>query len=136
LAPRFEGIEVIVFLVQKVTKDTMPPVVPKRIQRRDDGLLIVWDISGHEALFPARALRLLCPCAECVEEMSGRPLLDPAKVPADVRPVTVGLVGAYGLKVQWSDGHGTGIYTFDRLLAICPCPRCGNTALVQEGGRR
>ena len=108
----------------------MPPVVPKRIQRRDEGILIDWDGAGHEALFPARTLRLACPCAECVEEMSGRPLLDPARVPHDVRPVTLGLVGAYGLRVQWSDGHGTGIYTFDRLLAICPCPRCGNPALV------
>jgi ATP-binding protein involved in chromosome partitioning len=113
----------------------MPPVVPKRIQRRDEGILIVWDGAGHEALFPARALRLACPCAECVEERSGRPLLDPARVPEDVRPVTLGLVGAYGLKVQWSDGHSTGIYTFDRLLAICPCTRCGNPALVQERGR-
>jgi DUF971 family protein len=33
-------------------------------------------------------------------------------------------VGAYGLRVQWSDGHGTGIYTFERLLATCPCARC------------
>jgi DUF971 family protein len=56
--------------------------------------------------------------------MSGRPLLDPARVPADVRPLSVALVGAYGLRVNWSDGHGTGIYTFERLRAICPCPRC------------
>jgi ATP-binding protein involved in chromosome partitioning len=56
--------------------------------------------------------------------MSGVPLLDPAKVPLDIRPVTVALVGAYGLKVQWSDGHSTGIYTFERLLQSCPCPRC------------
>ena len=52
------------------------------------------------------------------------PLLDPARVPLDIRPVTVALVGAYGLKVHWSDGHSTGIYTFQRLLGSCPCPRC------------
>jgi DUF971 family protein len=45
-------------------------------------------------------------------------------VPDDVRPVSVELVGAYGLRIQWSDGHGTGIYTFQRLLASCPCARC------------
>ena len=102
----------------------MPLVVPKRIQRRDEGLLIVWDASGHEAFFPARALRLLCPCAECVEEMSGRALLLPDSVPADIRPLSVGLVGSYGLKVNWSDGHSTGIYTFEKLLAWCPCDSC------------
>ena len=112
------------------------PVMPYRITRRDDGLLLEWDQSGHSALYEARRLRLSCPCAECVEEMSGRPLLNPESVPADIRPVSVGLVGSYGLKVNWSDGHGTGIYTFEKLLAWCPCdylpghPR-GRLGLVQ-----
>ena len=99
-------------------------VMPYRITRRDDGLTLEWDLAGHAALFPARQLRLACPCAECVEEMSGRPLLQPDSVRADIRPLSVGLVGSYGLKVNWSDGHGTGIYTFERLLAGCPCDAC------------
>ena len=98
--------------------------VPYAINRRDDGLLIEWDQAGHEALYPARALRLACPCAACVEEMTGRPLLEPASVRADIRPVSVALVGGYGLRVQWSDGHGTGIYTFERLRLSCPCKIC------------
>ena len=77
-----------------------------------------------EALYPARALRLACPCAACVDEMSGAGDPDPDSVPADIRPVSLALVGAYGLRVQWSDGHGTGIYTFQRLLAACPCAAC------------
>jgi ATP-binding protein involved in chromosome partitioning len=97
--------------------------IPHAIERRDDGILIEWD-AGHQALYPARELRLACPCAGCVDEMSGRALLNPASVPAEVRPVSLGLVGAYGLQVQWSDGHGTGIYTFQRLLAACPCADC------------
>ena len=97
---------------------------PYAINRRDDGLLIEWDQAGHAGQFPARELRLACPCAECVEEMTGRPLLDPGRVPTDVRPVSLALVGAYGLRINWSDGHGTGIYTFERLRASCPCPRC------------
>ena len=102
----------------------MPNPLPVTITRRDDGLLIEWDAAGHRALFSARALRLSCPCAECVEEMSGRRLLDPAAIPEDVRPLELHLVGAYGLRVRWSDGHGTGIYTFERLRRQCPCPRC------------
>jgi hypothetical protein len=31
--------------------------------------------------------------------MGGRPLLDPATVPAGIRPVSVALVGAYGLRI-------------------------------------
>lgn len=98
--------------------------IPHAINRQDDGLRIEWDLSGHEAFFPARDLRLACPCAACVEEMSGRPILNPATIPSDIRPVSVALVGAYGLKIQWSDGHATGIYTFERLLGSCPCPQC------------
>jgi ATP-binding protein involved in chromosome partitioning len=98
--------------------------VPRAITRRDEGLEIEWDQAGHRGFFPARALRLACPCAACVEEMTGRPLLDPSTVPEDVRPLAVNLVGAYGLRVQWSDGHGTGIFTYDRLRAACPCPAC------------
>jgi DUF971 family protein len=32
-----------------------------------------------------------------------------------VAPRSVQLVGTYGLKIVWSDGHSTGIYTFDAL---------------------
>jgi ATP-binding protein involved in chromosome partitioning len=98
--------------------------VPYAINRRDDGILIEWDTGGHNAWFAARALRLACPCAACVDEMGGRPLLDPATVPEDIRPEGLALVGAYGLRIQWSDGHATGIFTFQRLLASCPCDRC------------
>jgi DUF971 family protein len=101
-----------------------PLPVPHAITRQDDGLRIEWDRAGHEAFYPAHALRLACPCAACVEEMSGRPLLDPATVDPAVRPVSLSLVGAYGLRVQWSDGHSTGIYTFRHLFEVCPCRAC------------
>jgi ATP-binding protein involved in chromosome partitioning len=91
---------------------------PYAITRRDDGLWLEWTRGGAEVRVPARALRLACPCAMCVEEMSGRPMLDPATVPEDVRPESVRLVGAYGLRVNWSDGHSTGIYPWHRLRAL------------------
>lgn len=97
---------------------------PHAITRRDDGILIEWDAGGHQGVYPARGLRLACRCAACVEEMTGRPLLDPGSVPEEIRPVQVALVGAYGLRILWSDGHGTGIYTFDLLRASCPCADC------------
>jgi ATP-binding protein involved in chromosome partitioning len=102
----------------------MPLPIPHAISRRDDGVLIEWEEGGHEGFFPARELRLACPCAACVEEMSGRPILDPAAVPPDIRPLSLALVGSYGLRIQWSDGHGTGIYTYVLLLRHCPCDRC------------
>ncbi len=103
---------------------TPETVVPYAITRRDEGVRIEWDQVGHETFISARALRLACPCAACVEEMTGRPMLNPTSVPADVRPASLALVGAYGFRVQWSDGHATGIYTFERLRAMCGCSIC------------
>jgi DUF971 family protein len=101
---------------------------PHRIARRREGVLIEWepagDGPGHAALYEARALRLACRCAACVEEMSGRPILDPSSIPADIHPASIALVGGYGLRIDWSDGHNTGIYTFEQLLRDCPCEAC------------
>ena len=100
--------------------------VPHAVRRVDDGaaIEIQWEASGHVARYPARDLRLACRCASCQEEMSGRPLLDPASVPADARALDLRLVGGYAVHFSWSDGHATGIYPWEYLLAICPCPAC------------
>ena len=99
-------------------------VMPHAITREDAGLRVAWAPEGHEVLYAARELRLACRCAACVEEMSGRALLDPSSVAPDVRPLSVALVGGYGLRIRWSDGHDTGIYTFEQLRAGCPCDAC------------
>lgn len=100
------------------------PVLPYAVTREDAGVRIEWVAGTHEGFYPARALRLACPCAACVEEMTGRPVLRPETVPEAVRPLRLALVGAYGLRIEWSDGHGTGIFTFERLLSLCPCSAC------------
>ncbi len=88
-----------------------------------DQVTFVWD-EGHEGTFAARDLRVRCRCAECVEEMTGRQLLDPSKVPGDVRVAAMELVGRYGVNLRFTDGHATGIYRFADLYARCPCPQC------------
>ena len=40
------------------------------------------------------------------------------------RMVTVEPVGNYALRIVWNDGHDTGIYSYDHLRQICPCPEC------------
>jgi len=94
---------------------TPRPAIPHAITRTDTGLEVEWSPGEPAVVMPARALRLACPCASCREEMTGRRLLDPASVPQDVAPQALELVGGYGLRIRWSDGHGTGIYTFETL---------------------
>jgi DUF971 family protein len=74
--------------------------------------------GGAEATLPALALRDACPCAGCVEEGTGRKLLDPATLPPDVHPRAIEPVGNYAVKIHWSDGHDTGLYTWSLLREL------------------
>jgi ATP-binding protein involved in chromosome partitioning len=80
-------------------------------------LSVLWE-DGQQGHFDVRDLRLACPCALCIEEMSGSPLLDPSKVRPDVAPVTLTSVGSYGITIKWNDGHSTGIYSFESLRSL------------------
>jgi len=87
--------------------------------RRHDArtLSVLWE-DGQHVDFDVRDLRLACRCALCIEEMSGRPLLDPASVRPDVAPRAVTSVGNYAITINWNDGHSTGIYSFEYLRAL------------------
>ena len=78
---------------------------------------IEWkDGNVHE--YAARDLRLACPCASCIEEGSGRPLLDPKTVKQNILLLGSELVGRYGLSFTWSDGHKTGIFNWPMLYEL------------------
>ena len=85
-------------------------------------LAVAWE-DGHESFFPGHALRCACSCAACVDELTGRRTLREERIPQDVHALSVHAVGNYGISIEWSDGHSTGIYTFERLRELCPC--CG-----------
>ena len=87
---------------------------------------IVWS-DGHESYYDSHALRCDCACASCVDEMTGRKVLVDDRVPPDVRVREFHPVGNYGVSIAWSDGHDTGIYTFDRLRSLCPCELCSSS---------
>ncbi len=33
-------------------------------------------------------------------------------------------VGNYAIRINWSDGHSTGIYSYEHFRAICQCEEC------------
>ena len=92
------------------------PPTPEDIGPTEDGsaLRIVWR-DGAESVLAPRLLRIHCPCARCVDEMTGRRILRPEDVSEDVYPTAIHYVGRYALQFVWSDGHDTGIYPFDYL---------------------
>jgi DUF971 family protein len=86
-------------------------------------LKIEWK-DGHVSEYEPRYLRLRCPCAGCVDELTGEQLLTPDMVPDDIYPKSINYVGRYALQFFWSDGHDTGYYAYDFLRGICPCEDC------------
>ncbi len=86
-------------------------------------ITIVWE-DEHRTVYSARQLRILCRCAHCVDEMSGKQRLNPATVPTDIVAKGIELVGGYAINITWSDRHNTGIYHFRRLRELCPCEEC------------
>ena len=101
-------------------KDSTPTNIE---QIRRESIRVTWS-DGHISSYEARALRLSCPCALCRDEWSGRMLVDPQKIPDDIQIERVELVGRYALAASYSDGHGTGIYSFEVLRDLCSCSQC------------
>ena len=98
--------------------------LPTEIDRSSETEARIHWADGHASVFPARTLRLSCPCAACVDEDTGVRTLDPATVPEDVRILGARLVGRYAVEFSFSDGHSLGFYTFEGLRRACPCPEC------------
>jgi DUF971 family protein len=94
----------------------------------DRTMTIQWG-DGHRSVYSFDQLRKECPCAVC-RESSQAITNDPFKVvtstvrPGEVTVTSAEQVGLYAIRFEWSDGHNTGIYSYEYLRAICPCETC------------
>jgi len=99
----------------------MADIYPTRLERRaDGGLLIEWS-DGQRREYSVVQLRNECPCATCREKRSAPPSLFTVLKPQEAQPLTlVGMkpVGHYAYSIEFSDGHDTGIFTFERLREL------------------
>jgi len=84
-------------------------------------LRLTWS-DGHCADFDYDYLRGYCPCATCQGHGGGEVQYRPPAKPVTVW--TIEAVGNYAIALVFSDSHSTGIYHFDFLRRICPCPEC------------
>ena len=96
--------------------------------RRQRLLIINWN-DGHESRYSFSGLRQACPCVDC---SGGHAHMGQPPDAGQIRdaPVTelnlesIAAVGAYAIQISWSDGHSTGIYSWEWLRAACPCSEC------------
>ncbi len=90
-----------------------------RAKPGDDHMEIDW-ADGHTSRYPHRLLRGFCPCAGC-QGHQGPIRFHDAGSPgiSDIEEM-----GHYALQLRFDDGHGTGLYSFKFLRALCPCRIC------------
>lgn len=112
-----------------MTRGERMEATPVEIRRVDDREVHVTWADGHRTVYTNKYLREACPCAACVNELTGDRVLNPRSVRPDIRADEIALVGRYAVKFRWSDGHSTGIYTFGKLRAECPCEECKTGAV-------
>ncbi len=101
----------------------MRPVQIKQVSPTE--LLIGWD-DQHESLFTTEYLRSHCPCATCLHDKEQDAHSGTFSLPLANQTQLKGikLSGHNAIVITWGDGHNTGIYTWEYLRNICPCPKC------------
>lgn len=104
-------------LLDNITFTKRDPDPPEAIDVVPGGLRILWP-SGNDVTVPFVRLRDACPCAECVDEATGKKLVVLQDIPADIRPEQILPVGNYAVQIHWSDGHSTGIYSWRTLWDV------------------
>jgi len=101
------------------------------------GVDVAW-ADGHSSHFDFAYLREHCPCATCNDERDKKESLADASAaflssPAlpmfkpKPRAQSAQAVGQYAIQIFFSDGHSTGIYSYDLLRSICPCADCSSS---------
>ncbi len=87
------------------------------IEESDSRITIKWSDDG-ESSYNAVDLRRACPCAGCVHEWTGKKMLKDDNIPEDVSFTNISIVGRYALNFHFSDGHDTGIFSFNYLREL------------------
>ncbi|MGH9558906.1 MAG: gamma-butyrobetaine hydroxylase-like domain-containing protein [Bryobacteraceae bacterium] len=98
---------------------------------KSKGIKIDWK-DNHHSEYPLVFLRDECPCATCTGAHGTEPQKSNYSAPTNpfqmykpaLKMLNVEAVGNYAIRIEWSDGHSTGIYSFDHLRRICPCEAC------------
>lgn len=89
-----------------------------KIQQLDNhSFQITWN-DGSIAAYRLNELQEQCPCAGCVDEFSGRRIAPAAATDKNVKAFNIQSVGRYALKIKFSSGCSTGIYSYKMLHKI------------------
>ena len=100
------------------------PIHPVHLDlKRDEALTVRWS-DGLESVYPVAYLRRMSPSADSQqtrEELTNNPLaVLPSSGGGPLRAERIEPVGRYAVRLVFSDGHHTGLYTWTYLREIDP----------------
>ena len=98
-------------------------IEPREISQESENQLRITWADEKVCEYDAARLRRSCPCAQCVNEWTGERTLKPEAISNEIRIEDISIVGRYALNFRWSDGHETGIYSFQFLRDLCDADR-------------
>ena len=95
---------------------------------KSKGIKIDWK-DGHTSDYGIVYLRDKCPCATCAGTHGTPPRPPEAANPLQMfkpalKMLGVEPVGNYAIRINWSDGHNAGIYSYEHFRRICQCAEC------------
>ena len=91
------------------------PLLVRNIEQLNPYTLGIEWIDGHKSRWRLSHLRRHCPCALCRDERAGERLLDPETVDDKIQAIRVESVGRYAIRILFTDGHSTGVYSYQLL---------------------
>jgi DUF971 family protein len=106
--------------------------------KKDESLTIGWS-DGTTSVYPIAYLRKMSPSAEMRElrkEMNTNPLtiLPDGMGSSDAITATgAEMVGNYAIKIMFSDGHDTGLYTWSYLREVDPANQADGLTKSDQG---
>ena len=86
--------------------------------------------DGHVGVYPHAILRGYCPCAACQGHQGDIKFIPCSGNQLEIDEIEP--VGNYALRIEWFDGHGSGLYSFKYLRALCHCKICHPEPLGDE----
>jgi len=95
-----------------------------RLDVGDNLLTIEW-LDGHASTYDGAYVRFICPCAKCRGHAPGEVEPPGWGDVEGVRMTGAEGVGTYALRIALSDGHDSGIYSYDWLRQMCPSEKEG-----------
>lgn len=93
---------------------------PEKIDPISETVLSIQWENGEKTICFTKTLRRNCPCAICQEKRENRdPLTILDSSQKHIELTSWRYVGNYAIALEWSDGHDTGIYTYEFLRQLC-----------------